>query len=89
MKKSRKNNSKKLTKKKWGGGDKIYFSVLTDINSLVWNPVGKTSTVVFRDMKYLLEKVYNSLYDNQQIILDKINGLSVKKEPENNNNDWV
>ena len=61
--------------------------MLTDINSLVWNPVGKTSTVVFRDMKYLLEKVYNSLYDNQQIILDKINGLSVKKEPENNNND--
>ena len=61
--------------------------MLTDRNSLSWNPAGKTSTVVFRDMKYLLENFYNSLYDNQQIILEKINGLSVKKEPENNNND--
>ena len=47
----------------------------------------KTSAVVFEDMKYLLGNVYNSLYDNQQIILDKINELSVKKEAENNNND--
>jgi len=38
-------------------------------------------------MKYLLENVYNSLYDNQQIILKKINELSIKKESENNNTD--
>ena len=70
-----------------GGVGKIDFSNLTDRSNFVYLPGAKTSTVVFEDMKYLLGNVYNSLYDNQQIILDKINELSVKKEAENNNND--